>query len=331
MQDPAAAHHGTTGAIDPVCGMKVDPHTAKHRARTWGPHRIISARPAAAPNSSPIRTSICRPTKQAAEPGAGRHDLHLPDASGDPAGRSGLVPDLRHGARARAGDRRDRAQSRTRRHDAAVLDRPRADPAGLRARDGSPSGRRARISSRSDSRTGSSSRSRPRWCCGRDGRSSCAAGSRCVTRNLNMFTLIALGHRRGLALQRRRDASRPSSFPPPSADMTASVAVYFEAAAVITVLVLLARCWSCARARRPRARSGRCSISRPRPRGASMPMAATRRSRSMQIAGRRPPARPARREDAGRRRGRWRAAPSIDKSHGDRRIDAGDQGARRAR
>ena len=42
-------------------------------------------------------------------------------------------------------------------------------------------------------RTGSSSPSRHRWCCGPAGRSSCAAGNRCVTRNLNMFTLIAMG------------------------------------------------------------------------------------------------------------------------------------------
>ncbi len=34
-----------------------------------------------------------------------------------------------------------------------------------------------------------------------------------VTRNLNMFTLIALGHRRRLALQRRRRRSRPGIFP----------------------------------------------------------------------------------------------------------------------
>ena len=60
-----------------------------------------------------------------------------------------------------------------------------------------------------------------------------------VTRNLNMFTLIAHGHRRGLALQRRRDRGRPALFPPAFREPDGTVAVYFEAAAVITVLVLL--------------------------------------------------------------------------------------------
>ena len=60
-----------------------------------------------------------------------------------------------------------------------------------------------------------------------------------VTRNLNMFTLIAHGHRRRLALQRRRDRSRRASFPPAFRGHDGAVAVYFEAAAVITVLVLL--------------------------------------------------------------------------------------------
>ena len=45
--------------------------------------------------------------------------------------------------------------------------------------------------------------------------------------------------------------------------------VYFEAAGVITVLVLLARCWSCGRAARPAAPSARCSASPPRRRAGS--------------------------------------------------------------
>ena len=60
-----------------------------------------------------------------------------------------------------------------------------------------------------------------------------------VNRNLNMFTLIALGTGVGLALQRRRDARArrlPGRVPRP---WTARSPVYFEAAAVITVLVLL--------------------------------------------------------------------------------------------
>ncbi len=49
--------------------------------------------------------------------GAGGHHLHLPHASRDPAGWAGLVPDLRHGAGAGAGDRRGGAQPRAHRHD----------------------------------------------------------------------------------------------------------------------------------------------------------------------------------------------------------------------
>ena len=59
-----------------------------------------------------------------------------------------------------------------------------------------------------------------------------------VTRNLNMFTLIALGTGDGVDLQRRRHGgARHLSRRLPRC--TAAVAVYFEAAAVITVLVLL--------------------------------------------------------------------------------------------
>ena len=59
-----------------------------------------------------------------------------------------------------------------------------------------------------------------------------------VTRNLNMFTLIALGI--GVAWAYSVVATVfPGIFPPAFRQMDGSVAVYFEAAAVITVLVLL--------------------------------------------------------------------------------------------
>ncbi|WP_375785218.1 heavy metal translocating P-type ATPase [Bradyrhizobium sp. Pha-3] len=59
-----------------------------------------------------------------------------------------------------------------------------------------------------------------------------------VTRNLNMFTLIAMGV--GVAYLYSVVATlAPQLFPPAFRDMHGSVAVYFEAAAVITVLVLL--------------------------------------------------------------------------------------------
>ncbi|WP_409410964.1 heavy metal translocating P-type ATPase [Bradyrhizobium jicamae] len=59
-----------------------------------------------------------------------------------------------------------------------------------------------------------------------------------VTRNLNMFTLIAMGT--GVAYIYSVIATlAPQLFPPAFRDMHGAVAVYFEAAAVITVLVLL--------------------------------------------------------------------------------------------
>ena len=53
-----------------------------------------------------------------------------------------------------------------------------------------------------------------------------------------MFTLIALGVSRRLDLQRRRPAGA-GHFPPVMQHADGTVAVYFEAAAVITALVLL--------------------------------------------------------------------------------------------
>src|SRR5215204_2450451 len=59
-----------------------------------------------------------------------------------------------------------------------------------------------------------------------------------LTRNLNMFTLIAMGT--GVAWLYSVIATlAPSAFPPAFRDAHGAVAVYFEAAAVITVLVLL--------------------------------------------------------------------------------------------
>jgi Cu+-exporting ATPase len=59
-----------------------------------------------------------------------------------------------------------------------------------------------------------------------------------LTRNLNMFTLIAMGT--GVAWVYSVVATlAPQLFPPAFRDMHGAVAVYFEAAAVITVLVLL--------------------------------------------------------------------------------------------
>ena len=64
------------------------------------------------------------------------------------------------------------------------------------------------------------------------------AGKSLVTRQLNMFTLIAMGMGVAWAYSVVATAA-PSVFPPAFRATDGSVAIYFEAAAVITVLVLL--------------------------------------------------------------------------------------------
>src|SRR4029077_330772 len=59
-----------------------------------------------------------------------------------------------------------------------------------------------------------------------------------VTRNLNMFTLIAMGTGVAYAYSVAGTVA-PSIFPATFRDHGGAVSVYFEAAAVITVLVLL--------------------------------------------------------------------------------------------
>ena len=92
-----------------------------------------------------------------------------------------------------------------------------------------------------------------------------------------MFTLIALGDRRGVRLQRRRDA-RARTLPALVPRRTAASRVYFEAAAVITTLVL-ARTGARARARAAgRARAIRALLGlAPKPRAGSADGAETRR------------------------------------------------------
>jgi Cu+-exporting ATPase len=96
------------------------------------------------------------------------------------------------------------------------------------------------------------------------------------TRNLNMFTLIAMGT--GVAWGYSMVAAlAPGLFPLAFRNSDGSVAVYFEAAAVITVLVLLGQVLELGRANGPQARSKRCSALRRKPRGVCGLTAATKR------------------------------------------------------
>ena len=87
--------------------------------------------------------------------------------------------------------------------------------------------------------------------------------------------------RRRLSLQRRRDACARPVPAVASGPWAGTVPVYFEAAAVITTLVLLGQVLELrARSRRPGRRSARCSASPRRPRGASATTAARKTFRS---------------------------------------------------
>jgi Cu+-exporting ATPase len=84
-----------------------------------------------------------------------------------------------------------------------------------------------------------------------------------VSRNLNMFTLIAMGT--GVAWIYSVVAHvRPAALPAAFRDHDGAVAVYFEAAAVITVLVLLGQVLELRAREQTSARSRRCWIWRPR-------------------------------------------------------------------
>ena len=151
-------------------------------------------------------------------------------------------------------------------------------------------------------RTGSSSCSRRRSCCGPAGRSSCAAGSRCVTRNLNMFTLIAMGT--GVAylysvVAHRRAADLPGGLPRPwrrGRGLFRGRRRHHRAGAARPGA-------GAARARGDVGRDQGAARSRAEDRAPrSAPTAASTRSRSTALARRRPLARAARRKGAGRRR-----------------------------
>ena len=224
-------------AKDVVCGMTVDMDATAHRAEYQGQtYYFCSAGCRAKFVADPQHYLGER--SESARADAGGHDLHLPDASRDPAGRSGLLPDLRHGARTVGGHRRDCAEPRADRHDAAVLDRPRADGAGCRARNG-----RALHSGPDVARTGLVELD--------------AIGARDPGRAVGGLAVLRARlavdpdaqpqyvhvdcdrHRRRLGLQRDRHARARSLPARRSAAGDGSVAVYFEAAAGITVLVLL--------------------------------------------------------------------------------------------
>ena len=142
-----------------------------------------------------------------------------------------------------------------------------------------------------------------------------------VTRNLNMFTLIAMGT--GVAWVYSVVATlAPGVFPAAFRGPEGAVAVYFEAAAVITVLVLLGQVLEL-RARESTSGAIRALLDlAPKTARRIRRRRGRRGGAARQRACRRPPARAPRREGAGGRRcrGRPQRRRRID---GHRRVDAG--------
>ena len=290
----------TGEAKDPVCRMTVDPATTPHRHTHGGDTYFFCSGGCRAKFAANPKRYLSRLPAAAAR--AGRHDLHLPDASRR-CGRTVRAP-----ARSAAWRSNPMMPTAETGPNPELADMTRRFWIGLAltvpvlALEMGGHLRPAHAARASSFRTGSSSSWRRRWCCGPAGRSSCAAGHSLVNPQPQHVHADRDRHRRGVALQRRRDGcaravsagvprprtarSRSISRPPPSSPCWCCSA----------------RCWSCAPASRPRAPSARCSISRRRPRRRDR---GRRRRRGVPldaVAGRRSPARAARREGAGRRR-----------------------------
>ena len=232
-----AHEHPEQGVKDPVCGMTVDPHTAKHRHTYNGrPYYFCSASCREKFAANPSQYLKSRAASRAACPG--RHDLHLPDASRDPAGRA-LAP------APSAAWRSSRSWCRpTRAPNPELVDMSRRFWIGL-----------VLTVPVFALEMGGHLTDLHQWL----GQQTSnwmqlvlatpvvlwagwpffeRAWTSLKTRNLNMFTLIAMGT--GVAwIYSIVGTLLPGLFPAAMRGHDGSVPVYFEAAAVITVLVLL--------------------------------------------------------------------------------------------
>jgi Cu+-exporting ATPase len=229
-------HHAEaapTKVLDPVCGMTVDPATAKNRLIYQGhEYFFCSARCRERFNADP--ESFLKP-KEPAPPAPAGTIYTCPMHPGDPSGRTRELPDLRHGAGAGAGLAR-------RRPDPELIDMTRRFWIGLALtlpvfvlEMGGHLGL-MQLVSQTTSNWISLVLATPvvLWA----GAPFFERGWRSVvTRNLNMFTLIAMGT--GVAWAYSVVATFAPGHFPHVPRPSRCVAVYFEAAAVITVLVLL--------------------------------------------------------------------------------------------
>ena len=320
-------HDNRLTVKDPVCGMEVAPATAAGSVDHAGQTYYFCSRHC-------VEKFRADPARYLNNPGFEGHGAH--GAPGDeappalPAGttytcpmhpeivraRSGLVPDLRHGPG--ADDRLDRRgrRSRARRHEPPLLGVPCShDAAPLLSHGGRWSRAcRCRSSSRASRSCGSSLPWRRPSCFGAAWPFFERGWASLVNRNLNMFTLIALGTGTAFAFSAvaatvPRHVSRLVS-----RCIMAQVPVYFEPSAVIMTLFSWGRCSNCGRAARPAARSGPCSGLLPRPPGASRDDGREEDVPLEQVRTRRPAARPSWREGPGRRQSCSKVTVAVDES-----------------
>ncbi len=168
---------------------------------------------------------------------AGRHRLHLPDAPADPPDRPGILPDLRNGVGAGVGQPGRPTQSRTGRHDAPFLGRARVRSAGRRFRDGRPSDRRPRLDRPEPLELDPVRLRHAGRALGRMAvlRARLAVAGHTKSEHVH---LIAMGVGGAFTYSTAATVA-PGVFPPAFRTHEGAVSVYFEAAAVIAVLVLL--------------------------------------------------------------------------------------------
>ncbi len=203
-----APHPSAVGlASDPVCGMDVDPEVGRRVGRARGTHDLLlqpSLRGEVQGRSGEVhhgreqtrsRRPRCLVPFNAGKARTRWHSLYLPDAPGDRPRPARRVPDLRDGPGTDDRHGRRRGRSRAGRHDPAILDQPGPDRPALAPLDGrddpGPGARFHR--GRSDAGPCPARPGDSRWSSGAGGRSSSGPGPRSKSRQLNMFTLIAMG------------------------------------------------------------------------------------------------------------------------------------------
>ena len=230
-------------ALDPVCGMTVKLSkpgaTLQHEGHDFyfccqGCATKFQADPVKYLN----KDTEAKTEQSSAQPAAGTQ-VYLPDGPGDRARQAGDLSHLRHGAGADDGDPRP-VKSRARQHDAPPLDRP--PPSRSRCWPSwSPTccrPSRCSISSPARARLGGVRPRHSRRPLGRLAVLSARLASS-FTRHLNMFTLIAIGSGSAYLYSVAGRRRAPALSRIVSRHVRPDRPLYFEAAAVITVLVLL--------------------------------------------------------------------------------------------